>query len=101
MEVGITANSERMRANLDLGGGAAMAEAASFALAAHMPRADAQTLMKRVAQEAARTGERLEDVLARESDVAIDWSEALDPVRAAEPSRDNIAMIVRQWRERG
>jgi 3-carboxy-cis,cis-muconate cycloisomerase len=97
----LTANVDRMRANLDLGGGAAMAEAASFALAAHMPRADAQALMKRVAQEAARTGERLEDVLARESDVAIDWSKALDPVRAAEPSRDNIAMIVRQWRDRG
>lgn len=94
----LTANPERMRAGLDLGGGAAMAEAASFALAAHMPRAEAQALMKRVAQEAARSGESLEAVLRRESDAEIDWAEALDPVRAAEPSRDIIAMIAERWR---
>jgi 3-carboxy-cis,cis-muconate cycloisomerase len=97
----IEADAVQMRRGLDLGGGAAMAEAASFALAAHMPRADAQALMKRVAVEAARTGESLGDILRRESDVAIDWDEALDPVRAAEPSRDIIAMIVARWRGRG
>jgi len=97
----IEADADQMRRGLDLGGGAAMAEAASFALAAHMPRADAQALMKRVAVEAARTGESLGDILRRESDVAIDWDEALDPVRAAEPSRDIIAMIVARWRGRG
>jgi 3-carboxy-cis,cis-muconate cycloisomerase len=96
----ISANQERMRDGLDLGGGAAMAEAASFALAAHMPRAKAQALMKRVAQEAARTGASLREILARESDVEIDWVEALDPVRAAEPSRDVITMIVERWRGR-
>lgn len=95
----IEADAEQMRRGLDLGGGAAMAEAASFALAAHMPRADAQALMKRVAQEAARTGESLETVLRRESDAPIDWADALDPVRAAGPSRDYIAMIAERWRE--
>jgi 3-carboxy-cis,cis-muconate cycloisomerase len=77
-----------------------MAEAASFALADHMPRAEAQALMKRVALEAAATGECLEDVLRRQSDVDIDWAEALDPVRAADPSRDVITMIVQRWRDR-
>ena len=96
----LEADPERMRAGLDLGGGAAMAEAASFALADHMPRAEAQALMKRVALEAAATGECLEDVLRRQSDVDIDWAEALDPVRAADPSRDVITMIVQRWRDR-
>jgi len=96
----IEADADQMRRSLDLGGGAAMAEAASFALAAHMPRADAQALMKRVAVEAARGGESLADVLRRETDAPIDWDEALDPVRAAESSRDIIEMIIARWRQR-
>lgn len=96
----IAADPDQMRAGLDLGGGAAMAEAASFALAAHMQRAEAQALMKRVAVEAGQSGESLEAVLRRESDAPIDWAEALDPVRAAEPSREVIAMITARWRGR-
>ena len=97
----LTADPERMRAGLDLGGGAAMAEAASFALAAHMPRAEAQAVIKRVAREASRTDARLEDVLSRERDVGVDWALALDPVRAAEPSREVIRMIVKRWHDSG
>lgn len=42
----LTADPARMAAQLDAGHGAALAEAASFALAAHMPRPDAQNLVK-------------------------------------------------------
>ncbi len=52
-----------------------MAEAASFALAAHMPRADAQALVKK----AATSGQPLAKALADLSDAAIDWHTALNP----------------------
>ena len=96
----LTADPARMRAALDLGGGAAMAEAASFALAAHMPRAEAQAVMKQAALEAARTGERLEQVLARTVDVEIDWAGALEPATVVGASGDVIAMIAQRWRDR-
>ncbi|MEM7057315.1 MAG: lyase family protein [Pseudomonadota bacterium] len=53
----ISPDSNRMAANLALDGGAAQAETASFALAKHMPRAEAQALVKKAAS-AAREHER-------------------------------------------
>jgi 3-carboxy-cis,cis-muconate cycloisomerase len=55
----------RMQAILDAGGGVAMAEAASFLLAGHMPRAEAQALVKRAVGEVATTGETLAAALTR------------------------------------
>ena len=65
----------RMRAVLETGGGVAMAEAASFLLAAQMPRADAQALVKRAVAELATTGETLAEALTRLGPVPVD----LDP----------------------
>ena len=68
-----------MRAVLDLDGGAALAEAASFQLAAHMPRAEAQALVKRA------LGETLAAALTRlgPGPLTLDPSEALGGVAEA------------------
>ena len=52
-----------------------MAEAASFALAAHMPRVEAQALVKK----AAMSDQTLAQALAASSDAAIDWQTVLNP----------------------
>ena len=75
---------DRMRAVLDLDGGAALAEAASFQIAAHMPRAEAQALVKRAVAERA-PGETLAAALTRLGPVplTLDPSEALGGVAEA------------------
>jgi 3-carboxy-cis,cis-muconate cycloisomerase len=72
----------RMRANLDLGGGGAMAEAATFALAAHMPRPEAQALLKLATREAAEKGVSLAETLPNLTDIDVDWRRVLDPAAA-------------------
>ena len=62
----------RLHAALDLEGGAALAELASFALAAHMPRAEAQALVKHAAAEAAESGSTLAEAIARLSPVPVE-----------------------------
>ena len=64
----------RMRAVLDAAQGLPLAEAASFALAPHMPRAEAQALVKAAAREVAAGGGDLLDVLADRTDTAVDWA---------------------------
>ena len=60
----MTADPDAMVRNLELDGAAALAEAASFALAAHMPRSDAQTAVKQAAQASRETGRAMLDLLA-------------------------------------
>ena len=60
-----------------------MAEQASFILAKHMPRADAQALVK----EAAASGRPLAEALAELSDIDVDWSLRLQPSSAIQSSK--------------
>jgi len=60
-----------------------MAEAASFALAAHMPRSEALALVKK----AALSSKPLDQALAELSDAKIDWKTALDPCAVIEPCK--------------
>lgn len=69
----------RMRANLEVSNGLLLAEAASFALADHMPRAEAQELVKQACAETLDSGRHLLDVLAEGSDAEIDWAALRDP----------------------
>jgi len=68
----IKADPARMAANLPP---AALAEAAAFALAEHMPLGDAQALVK----EASREDGSLFDALRAKTDVAIDWQALANP----------------------
>lgn len=72
-------DAARMGANLEAANGLVLAEAASFALSRHMPREEAQALVKRACQEVATSGRHLMDVLAEASDAPVDWSALRDP----------------------
>ena len=69
----------RMRANLDASNGLLLAEAASFALSAHMPRTEAQAIVKAACKEAAESGEHLIDLLRRRTGAPCDWDSLRDP----------------------
>ena len=72
-------DAARMRGNLEAGNGLILAEAASFALAAHMPRPEAQALVKAACAEAAASGRHLMDVLEARTDAPVDWQALRDP----------------------
>lgn len=77
----IDVNVRQMRANLDHSNGQILAEAAVFALAAHMPRADAQELVKRACLESRRTDTHVIDILSQTTNYPIDWQRLKDPER--------------------
>jgi len=72
-------NAARMRANLEASNGLILAEAASFALSAHMPRTEAQALVKDACLEVTKTGRPLMEILAVKTDAPVDWNAVADP----------------------
>ena len=72
-------DKQQMRANLDRSNGQALAEAAVFALSAHMPRADAQELVKHACLESQRTRTHVVDLLSQMVDHEVDWQRLKDP----------------------
>lgn len=68
--------AERVTANVQL-----MAEAASFALAEHMPRGDAQVLVK----QASLSDKPLQQALADLTNAPVEWSDVLNPQQVIEP----------------
>jgi 3-carboxy-cis,cis-muconate cycloisomerase len=84
-------DERRMRAALELDGGAALAELASFALAAHMPRAEAQDLVKRAAAEAAESGSTLAEAISRLSPVPVEI-DVTPALRAASALVDEVLL---------
>lgn len=82
----------RARAVLDAALDLPLAEAVSFALAEHLPRARAQELVKQAAREATASGRNLLEVLAARVEARIDW----ERIRAeAEHPACNDALIDR------
>jgi 3-carboxy-cis,cis-muconate cycloisomerase len=81
---GLEVDVERMRANLDAGGGAAMAESLATALAVRLGRAEAHGVVKALVERAARDRRSLGDVALADPRVsgvlsAAEVSRALDP----------------------
>ncbi len=74
----IDVDVRRMRANLDQSNGQALAEAAVFALSAHMPRPEARKLVKRACLESRRTGTHVVEILSQIVDHPIDWQRLKD-----------------------
>jgi 3-carboxy-cis,cis-muconate cycloisomerase len=68
----------RMRATLEASRGLPLAEPVSFALARHVPRAEAQALVKAACREAVASGRDLLEVVAERTTAPVDW----DRVRA-------------------
>lgn len=69
----IDAQPDIMAATFDNNNGLMMAEAASFALAEHMPLPDARAKVKAACQTAITKGLHLRDVLATETKTKLDW----------------------------
>lgn len=69
----LAVDAERMAENLAAMKGLACAEAATFALAAHMPRPEAEALVRDAAARVERDGGHLLDRLAAATDADVDW----------------------------
>lgn len=76
---GLVVDKARMAANLEASRGLILAEAASFALAEHMPRPEAQALVEAACAEASQSGRHLMDVLAEKTPAPLDWAGLRDP----------------------
>ncbi len=92
-------DSARMRANIDGSRGFAMSQRVALALAAHMPRAAADTLVKTVIEAAERDGLAFAPALARTPAVARHLNAAaiarlLDPGRIEAPALDQIDRVL-------
>jgi 3-carboxy-cis,cis-muconate cycloisomerase len=74
----IDVNVQQMRANLDQSNGQTLAEAAVFALSAHMPKPEAQKLVKRACLESLRTRTHVVEILSQSTDYPIDWQRLKD-----------------------
>ncbi len=92
----LEADVGRMAEQLAQGHGAVMAEAASFALAAHMSRTEAGNLVKEALCEARAQNITLAKAVASDPRIADleEWAAVLDPVQAIAPAQ---AMSARIW----
>lgn len=95
----LVVNPDRMRANIGASNGLLLAEAASFALAAHMPRPDAQALVKSACRTVAETGRHLFDVLAETSPADVDWAALRDPAQHLGSSDAFIARVLESYQD--
>jgi 3-carboxy-cis,cis-muconate cycloisomerase len=77
----IEVNAQRMRANLGHTHGQTLAEAAVFALSAHMPKPDAQELVKAACRESLHTRTHMVEILSQKTDTPIDWQGLKDVER--------------------
>jgi 3-carboxy-cis,cis-muconate cycloisomerase len=79
---GLVVDTARMRAHVADAPGLLFAEAAAYALMTHMPRDEAEALVKAAVAEAVAGGRHLVDVLAERSRAPVDWARLRDPVAA-------------------
>jgi len=89
---------ERMWANLEASNGLVLAEAAVFALAEHLPRPEAQSLVGAACKSAAAEDRHLLEVLRELGDAPVDWDRLRDPansVGAADALIDRILAALR------
>lgn len=77
---GLQIDEARMRHNVEASNGLLLAEAVTFALASHMPRPEAQCLVKQACQTTLESGVHLVDVLQRHSGAPVDWDSLRDPL---------------------
>ena len=77
----LVVDAPRMATNLEQSNGLVLAEAAVFALAAHMPRPQAQQLVGTACTIAAGEGRHLVDVLRERVEASVDWAALRDPAK--------------------
>lgn len=87
---GLMVNTVRMRANIEATNGLCLAEAASFALSAYMPRAEAQALVTGACHKAMQDSVNLIDLLRASSDAPVDWDAVGRPENWLGGARDFV-----------
>ncbi len=92
---GLQLDRAKMRANIEATRGLALAEAASFALSAKLPRPEAQALVKDACKEALASGRQLMDILAERSDAPVDWQALAEPAAQLGAAADFIDRVLR------
>lgn len=95
LALSLDVDAQRMRDNCLIGGGAALAEAASFKLAEHMPLPDAQALVKQAISQANREQRDLTDLLVEMTSRDIDWTGFADPSSHVGQAEDLIERVLR------
>lgn len=90
---GLEVDAARMKGNIEATDGLVLAEGASFALARHMPRQEAQALVREACREAAAGGGHVFDILAERSGAPVDWAALRDPARHLGPA----AALLDRW----
>lgn len=88
-------DAARMRSNLENSKGLLLAEAATFALAEHMPRPEAQALVKAACRDVLDRGQHLMDLLAERSDAPVDWSRVRDPANYLGVTKELIDRVIK------
>ena len=91
---GLTVDTARMRANLDLGTGLIMAEAVTTALAQHVGKVEAQALVKQACQDAPGSGRSITELLRERCDAPVDWDAAADPLNYLGASQEIINRVL-------
>ena len=88
--------ADRMLANLEASNGLVLAEAVSFALSEHLPRAEAQALTKAACRRAVDENRSLFDILAEDTDAPVDWAMLRDPANYLGSTDGMIDAVLRQ-----
>ncbi len=93
LAAGLQPDAARMAENLGATHGLVLAEAATFLLARHMERPEAQELVAACCKEATASGRHLFDILAERAEAPIEWASLKDAalhVGAAEALVDRL-----------
>lgn len=80
-------DSRRMAMNIEATRGLVLAEAASFALAAHLPRPEATALVKKAVEATMASDRSLLDHLAAMTDAPVDWAAVARAEAVVAPAR--------------
>mgnify|MGYP003980933881 FL=1 len=89
-------NCDRMMENIAASKGMLLAEAAVYALAQHMPKREAQILVKDACRDAIADGQDLFAVLQQRTDAQLDWQALADPARYLGASDDFIDAVLKR-----
>src|SRR3546814_18338231 len=81
----------RMHANIEPTKGLALAEAASFALSLHLPRPEAQALVKESCKMVLAAGGHLIDLLAQRTPAPVAWAALRATARPLDPPAPFLA----------
>ncbi|MCA4910696.1 MAG: 3-carboxy-cis,cis-muconate cycloisomerase, partial [Methylobacterium sp.] len=84
----------RMRANIEATRGLVLAEAASFALAGHLPRPEATALVKNAVEATLGSDRSLLDHLAAMTEVPVDWAAVARAEAMVAPARALLDRLI-------